>query len=40
MMHVWVTPVPGGPLAPDPPALNKVEAALTMPVLTPANGTA
>jgi hypothetical protein len=40
MMHVWMTPVPGGPLAPDPPALNEVEAALKMPVLTPANGAA
>ena len=40
MMHVWMTPVPGGPLAPDPPALDEVEAALKMPVLSPANGTA
>jgi hypothetical protein len=40
MMHVWMTPVPGGPLAPDPPALNEVEAALKMPVLSPVNGTA
>ena len=28
MMHVWMTPVTGGPLAPDPPALNEVEAAV------------
>ena len=40
MMHVWMTPVSGGPLAPDPPALSEVEAAATMPVLNPANGTA
>jgi hypothetical protein len=40
MMHVWMTPVPGGPLTPDPPALNEVEAALKMPVLSPANATA
>ncbi len=37
MMHVWMTPVSGGPLAPDPPPLNEVEAALKMPVLNPAN---
>jgi hypothetical protein len=40
MMHVWMTPVSGGPLAPDPPALSEVKAAATMPVLTPSNGTA
>ena len=28
MMHVWMTPVSGGPLAPDPPPLNEVEAAV------------
>jgi hypothetical protein len=31
MMHVWMTPVSGGPLAPDPPALSEVQAALAMP---------
>jgi hypothetical protein len=40
MMHVWMTPVSGGPLAPDPPALNEVEAALKMPTPSPPNGTA
>ena len=40
MMHVWMTPVSGGPLTPDPPALSEVEAALKMPVLNPPNATA
>jgi hypothetical protein len=40
MMHVWMTPVSGGPLAPDPPALDEVEAALEMPAVDPANATA
>ena len=40
MMHVWMTPVSGGPLAPDPPALSEVEAAAQMPALNPQNGTA
>jgi hypothetical protein len=40
MMHVWLTPVPGGPLAPDPSGLSEVEAALKMPTLNPQNGTA
>ena len=40
MMHVWMTPVSGGPLAPDPPALSEVEAAAQTPVLNPTNGTA
>jgi hypothetical protein len=40
MMHVWMTPVSGGPLAPDPPALSEVKAAATMPVLSPPNGIA
>jgi hypothetical protein len=40
MMHVWMTPVAGGPLAPDPPSLNEVEAAQKMPVLNPANARA
>jgi hypothetical protein len=40
MMHVWMTPVSGGPLVPDPPALTEVEAALKMPILNPPNATA
>jgi hypothetical protein len=40
MMHVWMTPVSGGPLAPDPPALSEVEAALQMPQMDPTNATA
>ncbi len=40
MMHVWMTPVSGGPLAPDPPAISEVEAAAQMPPLNPPNGTA
>jgi hypothetical protein len=40
MMHVWMTPVSGGPLAPDPPARSEVQAAVTTPSLTPPNGTA
>jgi hypothetical protein len=40
MMHVWMTPVSGGPLAPDPPALSEVEAAAQAPALDPPNGTA
>jgi hypothetical protein len=40
MMHVWMTPVTGGPLAPDPPALTEVQSAASMPVLNPPNGTA
>jgi hypothetical protein len=40
MMHVWMTPVSGGPLTPDPPALSEVEAAAQMPQLNPLNGTA
>jgi hypothetical protein len=40
MMHVWMTPVSGGPLTPDPPALSEVEAAAQMPVLNPPNSTA
>jgi hypothetical protein len=40
MMHVWMTPVTGGPLTPDPPALNEVQAALTMPPVSPLNPTA
>jgi hypothetical protein len=40
MMHVWMTPVSGGPLVPDPPALSEVKAAATMPALSPPNGAA
>jgi hypothetical protein len=40
MMHVWMTPVTGGPLAPDPPALSEVVAAAKLPPLSPANGRA
>jgi hypothetical protein len=40
MMHVWMTPVDGGPLAPDPSARSEVEGALKMPVLSTPNATA
>jgi hypothetical protein len=40
MMHVWMTPVSGGPLAPDPPAVSEVEAANHVPSLSPPNATA
>jgi hypothetical protein len=40
MMHVWLTSVSGGPLAPDPPAVDQVVAANQMPALNPPNGTA
>jgi hypothetical protein len=40
MMHVWLTPVSGGPLAPDPPAVSEVEAANAVAPVSPANGTA
>ena len=40
MMHVWMTPVSGGPLTPDPPALDEVQGALKMPVLSPPNAAA
>jgi hypothetical protein len=40
MMHVWMTPVDGGPLAPDPSALSEVQGALKMPVLSTLNATA
>jgi hypothetical protein len=40
MMHVWLAPVSGGPLAPDPPPLSEVAAANQLPVLNPSNGTA
>jgi hypothetical protein len=40
MMHVWLTPVSGGPLAPDPPAASEVEAANAVAPLDPPNATA
>ena len=40
MMHVWLTPVSGGPLAPDPPARSEVLAAMQMPLSSPLSGTA
>lgn len=40
MMHVWMTPVGGGPLAPDPSARSEVLGALKMPALDPPNATA
>jgi hypothetical protein len=40
MMHVWVTPVSGGPLSPDPPAKDEVVAANRAPAPNPANGVA
>jgi hypothetical protein len=40
MMHVWMTPVTGGPLVPDPSPVNQVEAAIQMESSSPANGTA
>jgi hypothetical protein len=40
MMHVWLTPVTGGPLAPDPPALSEVKAAEAVPALNPPNASA
>jgi hypothetical protein len=40
MMHVWLSPVVGGPLTPDPPALSEIQAANQLPVLSTPNGTA
>jgi hypothetical protein len=40
MMHVWLAPVSGGPLAPDPPPLSEVVAANHLPSPDPPNGTA
>lgn len=40
MMHVWMTPVSGGPLAPDPSARSEVLGALNVPTLRTLNGTA
>jgi hypothetical protein len=40
MLHVWLAPVPGGPLAQDPNALAQVVAAYRLPALRKPNGTA
>ena len=40
MMHVWLTPVAGGPLAPDPSTLSQMVAAYRVPAPTHHNGTA
>jgi hypothetical protein len=40
MMHVWMIPVSGGPLAPDPTALSEIEAAAQAPTPNPPNATA
>ena len=40
MMHVWLTPVSGGPLAPDPPAVSEVRAAGEVPPLATPNAMA
>lgn len=40
MMHVWLTPVSGGPLAPDPPARDEVAAANRLTTADASNGIA
>jgi hypothetical protein len=40
MMHVWMTPVTGGPLAPDPSARSEILGALSEQTLSQPNGTA
>ena len=40
MMHVWLAPVPGGPLATDPSDVAEVVAANRLPALSTPNGTA
>jgi hypothetical protein len=40
MMHVWMTPLAGGPLAPDPPDRTEVLSARQLPELAQLNGTA
>jgi hypothetical protein len=40
MMHVWMTSVAGGPLAPDPSARSQIVAANQAPALTQPNGRA
>jgi hypothetical protein len=40
MMHVWMAPVSGGPLAPDPGPVAEVQAAAQLPALAVPNGVA
>jgi hypothetical protein len=40
MMHVWITPIAGGPLAPDPSGRSQVVAANLAPRLATPNGLA
>jgi hypothetical protein len=40
MMHVWMAPVSGGPLAPDPGPVAEVQAAAQLPPPAVANGVA
>jgi hypothetical protein len=40
MMHVWLAPVSGGPLAVDPAAVDQILAAAQLPVPRTPNGTA
>ena len=40
MLHVWMTPVPGGPLAVDPGGRSEVVGAAQSPAPSPVNGTA
>jgi hypothetical protein len=40
MMHVWLAPVPGGPLAVDPSDVSQVLAAYRLPAPATPNGTA
>lgn len=40
MMHIWMTPVSGGPLAPDPSGVSQVAAAAQLPALATPNGVA
>jgi hypothetical protein len=40
MMHVWMTSVGGGPLAPDPSGRSEVISARSVPLLTPLNARA
>jgi hypothetical protein len=40
MIHVWLAPIPGGPLAVDASDSQVVAAADRLPAVNPANGTA
>jgi hypothetical protein len=40
MMHVWMTPIPGGPLAPDAEGRAEIQAANQVPALAAPNGVA